>query len=516
MMGGVIDLDPERCYRAVQSRDTRFDGWFYTAVRTTGIYCRPSCPAVTPKRTNVEFYPSSAAAQQRGFRACKRCRPDAAPGSPEWNIRGDVVARAMRLVADGVVDRDGVAGLAARLGYSSRHLTRVLTDELGAGPLALARAQRAQTARILVETTAMPITDVAFAAGFGSVRQFNDTIRDVFGTSPSELRRRTSARSGASDGLAGAPGADPGVVAVRLPTRRPFPAHELMAFLGSRAVPGIEDWDGATFRRALALPRGHGTAAVRPGDGCVHVAYRLTDWRDLAPAVERTRRLLDLDADPVAVDGVLGADPAIAHLVARTPGLRAPGSVDPAETAVRAVIGQQVSVAGARTLLGRIVAAGGDALTVDDPVLTHVFPGMERVRSLDDTVLAMPASRRRTVRGLADALATGDLVLDPGVDRERAFAGLVALAGIGPWTAGYVVMRGLGDPDVFLDTDLGVRHSLDRVGLTAADAARWRPWRTYALHHLWSSLATPSVTPVPQRRPLRRPSDHPEDDREQP
>jgi AraC family transcriptional regulator, regulatory protein of adaptative response / DNA-3-methyladenine glycosylase II len=478
----VIVLDPERCYRAVQSRDTRFDGWFYTAVRTTGIYCRPSCPAVTPKRTNVEFYPSSAAAQQRGFRACKRCRPDAAPGSPEWNVRGDVVARAMRLIADGVVDRDGVTGLAARLGYSPRHLTRLLTDELGAGPLALARAQRAQTARILIETTAMPITDVAFAAGFGSIRQFNDTIRDVFAAAPSELRRRTTAEAGM---------ADIGAVSVRLATRRPFAVGELLSFVGSRAVPGIEHWDGTTFRRALALPRGHGTAAIRPADGFVHVEYRLTDWRDLAPAVERTRRLLDLDADPVAVDDLLGADPALTPLVRATPGLRAAGSVDPGETALRAVLGQQVSIAGARTLLGRIVAAAGDALAVEDPVLTHVGPDMDRVRALDGSVLAMPASRRRTVHALADAIATGELVLDHGVDRERAFAQLVALPGIGPWTAGYVVMRGLGDPDVFLASDLGVRHALDRAGLTIDDADRWRPWRTYALHHLWASLAAP-------------------------
>jgi AraC family transcriptional regulator, regulatory protein of adaptative response / DNA-3-methyladenine glycosylase II len=483
----MIELDPERCYRAVQSRDTRFDGWFYTAVRTTGIYCRPSCPAVTPKRSNVEFYPSSAAAQQRGFRACKRCRPDAAPGSPEWNVRGDVVARAMRLIADGVVDREGVAGLADRLGYSSRHLTRLLTDELGAGPLALARAQRAQTARILVETTAMPITDVAFAAGFGSIRQFNDTIRDVFGASPSELRRRTTADDGA---------ADIGAVAVRLATRGPFAAHELMGFLGGRAVPGIEHWDGMTYRRALALPRGHGTAAIRPADGFVHVEYRLTDWRDLAPAVERTRRLLDLDADPVAVDDLLGADPGLAPLVRATPGLRAAGSVDPGETALRAVIGQQVSIAGARTLLGRIVAAAGDPLAVDDPVLTHVGPDMERVRTLDASVLAMPASRRRTVHALAEAMMTGALTLDHGVDRDRAFAQLVALPGIGPWTAGYVVMRGLGDPDVFLASDLGVRHALDRAGLTLDAADRWRPWRTYALHHLWSSLAAPRREPT--------------------
>ena len=231
----MIQLDADQCYRVAQSRDARFDGWFYIAVRTTGIYCRPSCPAITPKRTNVEFFPSAAAAQQHGFRACKRCRPDAAPGSPEWNMRGDVVARAMRLIADGIVDREGVAGLARRLGYSSRHLTRLVTDELGAGPLALARAQRAQTARVLIETSSMSMTDIAFAAGFGSVRQFNDTVRDVYALAPTELRRRSS--------IGDSP-AEPGAVVVRLPTRGPFAGREAFEFLAMRAIPGVEVFDG--------------------------------------------------------------------------------------------------------------------------------------------------------------------------------------------------------------------------------------------------------------------------------
>ena len=480
MMVTVIDLDPDRCYRAVQSRDTRFDGWFYTAVRTTGIYCRPSCPAVTPKRGNVEFYPSSAAAQQRGFRACKRCRPDAAPGSPEWNARGDAVARAMRLIADGLVDREGVTGLADRLGYSTRHLTRLLTAELGAGPLALARAQRAQTARILLETTAVPVTAVAFAAGFGSIRQFNDTVREVFGVAPVELRRRSTA---------GVVAADAGVVTVRLATRAPFAAGPLMAFLGDRAVPGIEHWDGEVLRRSLDLPRGHGTAAIRPAESHVEVGFRLADWRDLAPAVGRVRRLLDLDADPAAVDALLGADPALAPLVRAVPGRRAPASAEPNETAIRAVLGQQVSVAGARTLTGRLVELAGERLQVDDPVLTHVFPRMAAVAGADLSTIGMPASRRRTLTGLARALADGDVVLDPGSDREEAVARLLGLRGIGPWTAGYIQMRGLGDPDAFLPGDLGVRHALDRLGLDVAAADRWRPWRTYALHHLWGSLS---------------------------
>jgi AraC family transcriptional regulator, regulatory protein of adaptative response / DNA-3-methyladenine glycosylase II len=473
----VIELDEERCYRAAASRDSRFDGWFYLAVRTTGIYCRPSCPAITPKRRNVEFYRSAAAAQQRGFRACKRCRPDAAPGSPEWNVRADVVARAMRLIADGIVDREGVRGLATRLGYSSRHLTRLLDHELGAGPLALARAQRAQTARILVETTDMSMTDVAFAAGFGSIRQFNDTVRAVFAASPSELREL----AGRSVRYAGA-----GSVSVRLPTRQPFAGSAVFEFLGRRAVPGVEHWDGERFRRALALPHGHGVAVLETRDSHVQAELRLVDWRDLAPAVQRIRRLLDLDADPVAIDAVLGADQALATSVAATPGRRAPGSVDPAETAVRAVIGQQVSVAGARTVTGRVVAAAGIELRVPDDELTYVFPDPAAIAGLSPDALPMPASRRSTLTALATALTSGALVLDTGADRRGVVERLLELPGVGPWTAGYIVMRGLGDPDVFLDSDLGVRHALARAGLSPAAAERWRPWRSYALHHLWS------------------------------
>ena len=475
----MIHLDPERCYRAAASRDARFDGWFYVAVRTTGIYCRPSCPAVTPKRTNVEFHPSAAAAQQRGFRACKRCRPDASPGSPEWNVRADTVARAMRLVADGVVDRDGVAGLADRLGYSVRHVTRLLDQELGAGPLALARSQRAQTARILVETSAMPMTDIAFAAGFGSVRQFNDTIREVYGVSPSALR---SARSGVA-GHAEAAG-----VSVRLATRQPFHAESLFAFLAARAVPGVEHWDGEWFSRTLDLPRGHGIVRVAPADGAVRAVFVLEDWRDLAPGVQRMRRLLDLDADPAAVDEVLGAHAQLGPLVRATPGRRSPATVDAFETAVKGIIGQQVSVAGARTVTGRLAAAHGEPLRIADDVLTHVFPSPAALAALAPGSLPMPDSRRRTISELATRVDDGRIDLGPGAARDDAGLALLDVPGIGPWTASYVQMRGLGDPDVFLSTDLGVRHALDRLGAVCGAAEDWRPWRSYAVHHLWGSL----------------------------
>jgi len=474
-----MELDFERCYRAVDSRDQRFDGWFYTAVRTTGIYCRPSCPAVTPKRENVTFYPSAAAAQRGGFRACRRCRPDAAPGSPEWDLRADLVGRAMRLIGDGVVDRDGVPGLASRLGYTERHLNRLLTAELGAGPLALARAQRAQTARILIETTDLGLAEIAFAAGFGSVRQFNDTIQEVYARSPSALRARRTAKQ---------PGA--GTIGLRLAYRAPLHAGALLGFLATRALPGIEECDGTTYRRGLQLPHGSATVALRPGNRWVSATLRLADVRDLAPAVARCRRLFDLDADPVAVDATLGADPALAASVRAEPGVRVPRAVDGFELAVRAIVGQQVSVSGARTTLGRLVRAANP-----EPIPGQLtgFPTAETVAELPDGAFGMPAARRTSIRTLAQAVADGKLDLEPGADREESVARLLELPGVGAWTAGYVAMRAIGDPDVFLETDLAARRGATALGLPdtpkalAAHAARWRPWRSYALMRLWRS-----------------------------
>lgn len=495
------ELDHDACYRAVAGRDQRFDGYFVTAVRTTGIYCRPSCPAITPKRRNVEFYATAAAAHERGFRACKRCRPDASPGSPEWDRRGDVVARTMRLIADGVVDRDGVGGLARRLSYSERQLHRLVVGALGAGPLAIARAQRAQTARTLIELTSMPFTQVAYAAGFGSIRQFNDTIREVFAASPSELRaaRRPGAVAPADGGAT--------TVGVDLAVRDPFDLDAVLGFFAARAVPGVEvvDADG-TYRRSLRLPRGHGVVAIAPtvvtlpGRVAVHVDVRLDDWRDLAPAVRRVRRMLDLDADPTAIDETLSADPAMAPLVAASPGLRAPGSVDPFESAIRAVIGQQVSVAGAGTVAGRLAAAAGAQLS--DSLVGHgptvVFPSPAAIAAVDPDVLAMPRRRRATVIELATRVAAGDLPLDVGADRAAVRAGLLAVAGIGPWTADYTLLRGFGDPDIFLADDLGVVHALDRLGIDPTAAEHWAPWRSYATHHLWNSPISP---PAPEGTP---------------
>ncbi len=480
--------DFERCYGAVLARDARFDGWFVTAVTSTHIYCRPSCPARTPAARNVRFYPSAAAAQRAGFRACKRCRPDASPGSPQWNVRQDVVARAMRMIGEGVVDRDGVSGLAARLAYSPRHLNRLLVDEVGAGPLSLARAQRAQTARILVETTELPVSSVAFAAGFASVRQFNDTIRQIFACTPTELRRRRRLGSG--------PSAD--TLSLRLALRLPYDAPGALAFLARRAIPGVESATPGTFARTLTLPHGAGVVELTADGDHVRARLRLDDLRDLTPAVQRCRHLLDLDADPVAVAEHLGADPVLGPMARLTPGLRVPGTVDPQELAVRAVVGQQVSVASARALLGRVVATHG--VSVADPgqeplgggVLTHRFPDAATIAAIDPEHLPMPRRRARTVVTLAQALAGGDLALDAGADAEAARQALRAIPGIGPWTADYIAVRGLRHPDVILSGDLGVQHAIAGLGLPSTPVAvdevarRWRPWRSYATFHLWA------------------------------
>ncbi|WP_326606551.1 AlkA N-terminal domain-containing protein [Streptomyces sp. NBC_01800] len=476
--------DTERCVRAVRSKDARFDGWFFTAVLTTRIYCRPSCPVVPPKVENMTFYPSAAACQQAGFRACKRCRPDTSPGSPEWNARADSVARAMRLVADGVVDREGVPGLAARLGYSARQIERQLLAELGAGPLALARAQRAQTARLLIETTELPMAEVAFAAGFSSVRTFNDTVREVFALAPGELRTR-AARSVKTS-------ATPGVIALRLPYRAPLNPSNLFGHLAATAVPGVEEWRDGAYRRTLTLPYGHGIVALTPHPD--HIACRLflTDPRDLTLAISRCRWLLDLDADPVAVDDQLRADPLLAPLIDKAPGRRVPRTVDGAEFAVRAVLGQQVSTAAARTHAARLVTAHG--IPVDDPEggLTHLFPTPEALACLDPEQLALPRSRRTTLTTLVGALADGSLQLGTDSEWERARAELIALPGFGPWTVEVIAMRALGDPDAFLPTDLGIRRAAEELGLPStpaaltARAAAWRPWRAYAVQYLWT------------------------------
>ncbi|MDO0937590.1 AlkA N-terminal domain-containing protein [Streptomyces sp. DG2A-72] len=449
-------MDEDTRYEAVRSRDARFDGEFFFGVETTGIYCRPSCPAVTPKRRNVRFFTTAAAAQGSGFRACRRCRPDAVPGSAEWNVRADVVGRAMRLIGDGVVDREGVAGLAARLGYSARQVQRQLTAELGAGPVALARAQRSHTARVLLQTTSLPVTEVAFASGFASVRQFNDTIKAVYASTPTGLR------GAAPKGRTATPAAG---VPLRLAHRGPYQAGAVFDQLADEAVPGVEDIGGPrgrrTYRRTLRLPYGTGIVAVeeRPGrpqpgaGGWLDARLHLTDLRDLTTAVQRLRRLFDLDADPYAVDERLGADPRLAPLVAARPGLRSPGTADPEELAVRALVG--------RTAAEVLVRRYGKALDAPCGSLTHVFP--------ESAVLA-EAEPDGPLGALTADLADGSVRLDPGADRDDAQDALLALPGMDARTVAIIRTRALGDPDVAVP------------GTDVPDS--WRPWRSYALQHL--------------------------------
>ena len=479
-------------YRAIDARDIRFDGQFVTAVHSTGIYCRPSCPARTPKRENVSFYPTSAAAHEAGFRACKRCLPEAAPGSPAWDLRGDTAARAMRLIADGVVERDGVSGLAARLGYSSRHLTRMLAAELGAGPLALARAHRAHNARMLLVGTDMPISDIAFSAGFASIRQCNDTIREVFGLTPSELRARRRV----------SPAAVPGTIDLLLPHREPMDAAGIFAWMAARALPGVERAMANSFSRHLRMPGGPAWFEVRQDSrSALRLHARVTHLGDLAPLVATARRIFDLDADPTAVDTALSSHPELAPLVARIPGIRVPGAADPHEMLIRAMVGQQITVVAATTALTALAEALGEK--VEDG---HLFPTMSAIAQHGAEVLRGPATRIRAITGAAAALADGSLTLTVGDDRSEQRAALVAMPGIGPWTADYVRMRVIGDPDVFLPGDVAVRAGAAAAGLPAepkplsAWADRAAPWRSYLSAHLWR--AAPVRTPR-NRTPIK-------------
>ncbi len=465
-----MDLDPDRCADLVERGDARFDGWLYVGVTSTGIYCRPSCPARTPKRSNMTFHPSAAAAQRAGFRACKRCRPDAAPGSPEWDARADVAGRAVRLITDGVVDREGVTGLAERLGYSVRHLSRLLVTEVGAGPLALARSQRVRSARTLIETTGMTFAEIAFAAGFDSIRQFNDSVRETYAASPTDLRRGKQTVDAAD-----------GAIVVRLAVRRPFDIDGLLSFVAARAIAGVETVRGSTICRTVDLPGGPGTVTLDLSDDGVSARLQLTDLADLSAVIARCRRWLDLDADPEATDAVLGASEILAPSVSRHPGRRVPGAVDGWELAARAVLGQQVSLASARSSLARLAAEHGrphDDLTV--------FPSAEVVAAIDPTSLAMPLRRATTLVDLAEAVASRTICLDAGADRDRSTARLLTISGIGDWTARYIRMRALRDPDVLLDSDLVIRRVLERHNVNAAEIERWRPWRSAASMHLWA------------------------------
>ncbi|HVO13934.1 MAG TPA: AlkA N-terminal domain-containing protein [Alphaproteobacteria bacterium] len=486
-----MDLDHDACYRALRTRDARFDGRLFVGVRTTGIYCRPICPARTPKRENVTFFPTAAAAQEAGFRPCLRCRPETSPDLGAWRGTSNTVARALALIEAGALDEADVAGLADRLGVGERQLRRLFRQHLGASPVAVAQTRRVLLAKQLIHETRLPMTEVALASGFGSVRRFNETFRQLFGRPPRALRRSTSADQAA---------AEAGCVSVRLPYRAPYDWDAMLAFLAARAIPGVEVVDGRRYARSIALGGARGILTVEPAAGNrAQVAVRFPRLDALPTIIARVRRVFDLAADPLAIGAHLAQDPALAPLVAARPGLRVPGAWDGFELAVRAVLGQQITVVAATGLAGRLVRTFGEKLpeALGAPAgLTHVFPTPARLAGADIASLGMPRARAAALAALAAAAAADANLFGPRASLEDAIARLRALAGIGEWTAQYIAMRELREPDAFPAADIGLLRAMaDPDGRRPAPAAllaraeAWRPWRAYAALHLWAADA---------------------------
>jgi AraC family transcriptional regulator of adaptative response / DNA-3-methyladenine glycosylase II len=481
-------LLPDRCYRALVSRDPRFDCRFFVGVRTTGVYCRPICPARTPLRRNVSFFTCAAAAEEAGFRPCRRCRPETAPGTPAWVGSSTTVTRALRLIAAGGLDAEGVDGLAERLGVGARQVRRLFAEHLGASPLAVARTRRVHFARRLIDETELPMSQVALASGFASIRQFNHSIRSCFGRSPSSLRggsRATPSRGGSEE------------LTLRVAYRAPFDWGALLDFLALRAIPGVERVEAGVYERSILL--GGEPTRLRisaPGDGApLVVRLRAAGDAALLPVVDRVRHLFDLCADPHRIATDLGRDRVLARCIARLPGLRVPGAWDGYELAVRAILGQQVTVRGASTLAGRLVERFGVRLPGGRDGPTHLFPRPETLAEADVAAIGLPGARARSLRALSQAVASGELVLEPGAHAEETQERLQSLPGIGAWTAEVISMRALGEPDAFPVGDLGLRRALGRPGSPidarslAHRAERWRPWRAYAAMWLWCGSA---------------------------
>ncbi len=481
------DLDPERCYEALRSRDARFDGRFFVGVRTTGVFCRPVCPARTPKRGNVRFFACAAAAQADGFRPCRRCRPETSPGTPAWLGSSALVSRGLRLIAEGGLDEGPIDAFAERLGVGARQLRRLFARHLGASPGSIARARRVHFARRLIDETVLPMAEVAFSSGFKSIRDFNFAVRATFGRSPRELRANRSRRAAGSDGD----------LVVKLPYRPPLDFPAMLRFLRPRAIPGVESVGDADYRRTIEVGGAAGAIELRPvaGEAQLAMRVRLPSYEGLIRVVERARRIFDLGADPLQIASHLRRSPLLVARLERSPGLRVPGAWDGFELAVRAVLGQQVSVKGASTLAGRLVRAFGKPVEGCAEGLSHLFPRPEALAEADLSRIGLPSARAEALRSLARAVATGGLRLDAPQGLDEAVARLRALPGVGEWTAHYVAMRALGEPDAFPASDLGLRHALGRGD--AAPSARelqriaeaWRPWRAYAAMLLWSQSA---------------------------
>lgn len=490
-----LNLEADACYRAILTKDVRFDGRFFVAVRTTGIYCRPICPATTPKRENCTFFPSAAAAQQAGFRPCLRCRPEISPHLYVHVGTAVTVSRALRLIAEGALDESTVAGLARRLGVSDRHLRQLFAKHLGTSPTAVAQTRRLLFAKQLIDETALSMTDVAMAAGFASIRRFNDAISKTYGRSPSDLRRQTNQQLHDSTH---AP-----TISLKLPFSPPYNWAALIRFLIHRATPGLESVRMDCYRRAIALNGHHGIVEISPVVGQNYLTAKICfpDVRLLAQIVERLRRMFDLSTNIVEISAHLGRDPILARVVAMQPGLRIPGAWDNFELAVRAILGQQVSVAAATTLFGRLVETYGEPLqnagnSRMDADLLCVFPRPEILAEADLTALGITRPRAKAIATLAATVARNPQFLTHFPSLDDAVQTLCQLPGIGQWTAHYIAMRSLREPDAFPATDLGLLQAMEALGQPVTKAQfversqAWRPWRAYAAMHLWSLDAT--------------------------
>ena len=482
-METIAGLDTEALNRARMSRDARFDGKFFIAVTSTGIYCRPICRSRFAKRSHVRFFGSTAAAEAAGFRPCLRCRPEAAPGTPAWLGTAAVVRRALRLIDDGALDEESVDALAVRLGIGARHLVRLFARHVGASPIAVAQTRRLHFAVCLLGETDLPITQIALAAGFGSCRRFNDAFRKAYRRSPRELRRaqRRGTGTAASD-----------EVVLRLAYRPPYDWGHMQDFLARRALTGVERVDAAGYARTLACPGGHALIAVRALTGADALELRVAGAPPsaLLPLASAARRVFDLAGDPARIGAELAADPLLGPLVAQRPGLRIPGAWDPFECAVRAVLGQQVSVAAGRTFAARLVERCGAPLRAGAEGLTHLFPAPASLAHANLEGLGITATRVAALKALARAVL--EQRVDFGAAPGEVAAALAALPGIGPWTAQYVALRALGEPDAFPYGDWVLRRVAAPPGsamLSAHEleerARRWRPWRGYAAVHLW-------------------------------
>lgn len=478
----VVKLDPLILYRAVESRDRRFEGRFVIGVVTTGVYCRPGCPARIPKRENVRFYACGPAAEDAGFRPCLRCRPEASSGAPLLLGTGATVARALRLIDGGSLDGAGVPDLADRLGVGERHLRRLFAEHLGTSPLSVARSRRVHFAKKLIDETTLPMTEIAASSGFSSIRRFNAELSALYGESPRTIRRAHGESSGRS-----------GEIVLRLAYRSPYDWAAIAGFLGARATPGIESFSGKWYRRSVAIDGAVGVIAIAPQSGKSFLELRADASlsRVLFRVALRAGRVFDVRADPSAIAEHLGRDRRLARAVAKRPGLRVPGAWDPFELAVRAILGQQVSVKGATTLAGRLVRAFGAPLAKPDGNLTHVYPTPAALAKADVASIGLPRARAETIRRLAAAVASGELPLDETIGEDDARARLATIPGIGAWTIEYIAMRAFAAPDAFPSSDLGIRRALAQGESMphAAEVERiaeaWRPWRAYAAMHLW-------------------------------